>query len=433
MTAWDTYRHLLPDSAEVHDGELWIGGCWVTALAERFGTPLYIYDEETMRAAARRVRDAFAPLHVRVSFAAKSCAIGGVLRLFREEGLDLDVVSAGEMEAGRRAGFSPAQLHLHGNCKSEDELERAAHGETGIVVIDALEEIPTLNARAARYQRTVNVMIRLTLPLEAETHPHLQTSGARSKFGLLAGSREEEEAAGALSRANRLRLTGLHVHLGSQIDDAHIYRGAAERLIAAGHRWRQRGFSDVCELSVGGGWAVAYRPEERSLEPETVAGALAAAFQGEQLFRPAVEPGRALVARSGVAVYRAGAVKGGADRRVIAVDGGMGDNPRPALYGARYHAFLPARPLAEPLGQAEVVGRYCESGDVLARSVPLPRVDPGDLVAVPVSGAYHLAMASAYNLVPPPPAVLVGHGTARQMVRRATLDDLFRREVDATT
>jgi diaminopimelate decarboxylase len=428
MTAWAAWQHLLPDTAEERAGEFWLGGCPVHALAERFGTPLYLYDELTIRSAARHARAAFAPLRARVSFAAKACSIGGVLTLFREEGLDLDVVSAGEIEAARRAGFRPDQMHLHGNCKSDAELEQALEGAIRTVVVDSLDEIRRLEILAARRHRSVPIMLRLTLPLEAGTHPHLHTSGARSKFGLLTGAREEASAAEELARAAHLSLVGLHTHLGSQIPDADLYRHAAEAVIAAGHAWRRRGFDQVHELSVGGGWAVAYTPNERSLDARSVAAAIGPAFRSEPSFQPAVEPGRSLVARAGLAVYRVGAVKGDAGRRVVAVDGGIGDNPRPALYGAQYHAFLPCAPSAEPIGRADVVGRYCESGDVLASAVPLPIVHRGDLIAVPVAGAYHLSMASAYNLVPLPPVILVGNGSATQLVRRGTLADLFLRE-----
>ncbi len=427
MEGW---ARILPDGAAVCDGEMWLGGCRIADLAEQYGTPLYLYDELTLRSAARHVRRVFAPLRARVSYASKACSIGGILRVLREEGLDLDVVSEGEIEAGLRAGFQPAQLHLHGNCKSDAELTRAVDGAVRTVVIDGLEEIVRLEEIAAQRSRTIDVMLRLTLPIEAITHPHLQTSGTRSKFGLQTETGEDTAAARALIQSSHLRLVGLHIHLGSQIDNGAIYRQASEDLVSAGQHWRRLGFEHVHELSVGGGWRVPYTPDEQSLSAEAVAEAIAPAFQNDPSFRPAVEPGRALVARAAMAVYKVGSVKGDLHRRVVAVEGGMGDNPRPALYGARYHAFLPVAPCAEPLGPADVVGRYCETGDTLASAVPLPEVRTGDLLAIPVSGAYHLSMASTYNLVPPPPAVLVARGEGTQILRRGTVGDLFAREPD---
>jgi diaminopimelate decarboxylase len=421
-------RAILPDDVTFERGRLLVGGYYIGELANRFGTPLYVYDEATLRNEARRVLAAFQPLGARVSFAAKACSVLGILRIFEEEGLDLDVVSLGELTAGLRAGFRPVRLHLHGNLKTDDELEEAVRRGIRAIVIDDRDEIPRLEAICARLAATAQVMLRIALPLEAETHPHLRTSGNRSKFGLLRGSRDESEAFDRLTRSRSLRLIGVHAHLGSQIEDDGIYLRAARQLLALAGSLERRSFP-IEEVSVGGGWAVPYTPGGSELAPERVAESLAPVFARYAPYRPAVEPGRALVARSAVAVYRVGSVKSFEDTRIVAVDGGMGDNPRPALYGAQYTAFLPERPESVPLGPAEIVGRYCETGDLLARSVPLPAVVPGDLLCIPVSGAYHLSMASAYNLVPQPAAVLVSRGDARLLVRRATVEDLLLREM----
>jgi len=423
----ESWSEILPDSAAEEAGVLSIGGCRMDALAEHFGTPLYIYDEATLRNVARRVLRAFARVGARVSFASKACSTLGVLRILCEEGLGLDAVSGGELEAALRAGFSPARVHLHGNCKSEAELDAAARLGVHSIVVDNLEELEQLERICARRRVPVRVMLRITLAFEGETHPHLQTSGRRSKFGLFHTSQEEEEAVSRLARSPMLQLVGVHSHLGSQLQDAGLYRRAASQLHTVATSLRARSFP-IEEFSVGGGWAVAYRPGDTSLSPESVAGNLQLVADRQAGIRPAVEPGRALVARAGVAVYRAGSTKQMGTYRVVAVDGGLGDNPRPALYGSRYSAFLPLR-LNAPIGLADIVGRYCESGDVLVRDALLPSISAGDLICIPMSGAYQLSMASSYNLVPQPAVVLVREGHARLLTRRASIDDLFAREM----
>lgn len=419
---------ILPDTAAISDDSLWVAGCSLEELAEEYGTPLYVYDELTLRSVARRVRSVFEPLGARVSFAAKACATLAVLRILCQEGLGLDVVSEGELQSGLRAGFQPADVHLHGNCKTVRELEAAVHLGLHAVVVDSEEEVNRLEDICRRLGSTIRIMVRLTLPLEASTHPHLQTSGRRSKFGLYHPSEAEQRVWEALRQSATLQFAGLHVHLGSQIADSSIYRDGAIELLAVAQSLENKGLA-TDEISVGGGWAVPYLPGGQELSPVSVAQVLTPRFRAAPGIRLAVEPGRALVARSALALYRVGSVKETAGHRVIAVDGGMGDNPRPALYGARYTVLGAARPFAPPAGSADVVGRYCESGDVLARDVALPYVASGDLLCVPVSGAYQLSMASAYNLMPQPAAILVREGQSRLIVRRATIADMLSREI----
>lgn len=419
---------LLPDTTTIGEEGLSVGGCLLEELAATHGTPLYVYDEFTLRAAAQRARAAFGALGARISFAAKACGSPAILRIFQQEGLGLDIVSEGELQAGLRAGFRPCDMHLHGNCKSTGELDAAVKLGLHAIVLDGEEEIERLEKICERQGMTIRVMTRVTLPLEAATHPHLQTSGTRSKFGLFHPSEAEQRVWECLSGSRVLQFVGLHAHLGSQISDRSIYGRAAEELCAIAETLTQRGLESE-EISVGGGWAVPYAPGDPALSPETVAQVLEPIFLGRPLIRPAVEPGRALVARAAVAVYRVGSVKVSGDRRIIAVDGGMGDNPRPALYGARYSVLPATSPFSPSIGPADVAGRYCESGDILVRDALLPRVTAGDLLCVPVSGAYQLSMASAYNLVPQPAAVLVTEGRSRLITRRATVEDLLSREI----
>lgn len=418
---------LLPRDCRIGPHETRIGTWGLSALAAAFGTPLYVYDAVTLRENAREVREAFAPLGARVSFAAKACSTLGVLRTLQRCGLDIDVVSEGEMVAALRAGFHPEQIHLHGNCKSDHELQFALRVGIRAVVVDSADELAKLVSLSRASKQRINVMIRIALPLEAETHPWLQTSGSGSKFGVTAGSEEENHVLASLAEHTRFRFIGLHTHLGSQLTGADIYRRAAREMARVAERFADHGFRSE-EVSLGGGWAIAYSDEDSTLSPLTVAAALAEFREFLNQARLAVEPGRALVGNAAVALYRVGSVKVRQSGRIVAVDGGMGDNPRPALYGARYTAFLPDRALEAPVGRADIVGRYCEAGDVLARDVQLPAVAVGDIVCVPVSGAYQISMASSYNLVPPPASILVDGRDARLMTGRGTIGDILARE-----
>lgn len=414
-------QSLLPDSASIDRGHLCVGGCDVTELAAVYGTPLYIYDESTLQQQAARALAAFGSS--RVSFAAKACSIVGVLRILEAQGVGLDVVSEGEIEAGLRAGFPPHRMHLHGNAKADAELRRAVELGFHAIVLDNREELDRLETVCKQSGREARVMVRLDPPIEVETHPSLHTSGARSKFGFLWDSAELWHALDRLRCHPALRVVGLHLHLGSQIADPDVYRRAALMLRDLARSLPMNVFP-LEEMSLGGGWATPYRAGDPCLSPDQVAAVL----PGAEGLRWSVEPGRALVARAAVAVYRVGAVKLRDGRQMVAVDGGMGDNPRPALYGARYSAVAPGHMDAPHSHPAQVVGRYCESGDVLVEETLLPDLRAGDLLAIPVSGAYHLSMAGAYNLVPLPPAVLVD-GDHRQLTRRGTLADLLAREL----
>jgi len=417
-----------PDSTIVTESRATIAGCDLRSLAQQYGTPLYIYDEETLRANAGIVRSTFARMGARISFAAKACSLIGVLRIFQQERLDVDVVSTGEIEAATRAGFRPGQMHLHGNFKSDMDLQRAVELGIRAVVLDNHEEMERLSAICEHMHRPMQVMLRITLPMEANTHPHIQTSGLHSKFGIPHESEYERSMLHKLRNHGFLHLTGLHTHLGSQIQDAEIYGRAARALCRLASDLIGSGMP-IEEVSVGGGWGVPYLEEEGALVPESVASVLATVFDHFPSLRPAVEPGRALVARAPVALYSVGSVKTSPSGRVVAVDGGMGDNLRAALYGARYSAFAVEHMSESHIGTADVVGRYCEAGDFLVRSVPLPHLVQGDLIAVTVAGAYQISMASAYNSIPPPAVIIVAEGKSRLLARRQTAQELLAREL----
>jgi diaminopimelate decarboxylase len=408
---------LFPDSARVEDGELWLGGVRAAELAQAHGTPLVVYDEATLRAQAQAYRSA-APAAL-VVYGTKAFPSVAVLRLFAEEGLGADVASLGELEFARRAGVAPERLILHGNNKSGRELSLAAELGT-LVVLDSLEEVE--RAEAAGISR---VLIRVTPGIEADTHEAVRTAHHGSKFGL-----PPEDALEALRRAPHAE--GLHFHIGSQL----LHLGAALMTVDWLATFAARARAEVGWMprvvDLGGGLGVQHVPEEPRFAIEDfvrgLLGELERAWHLQGLPDPQVilEPGRSLVARAGVTLYSVGTVKrASAATTYVSVDGGMSDNPRPALYGARYAALLANRADEEAAGAYAIAGQHCESGDVLIERVELPEPRRGDVLAVPVTGAYTLAMSSTYNAAPRPAAVLVQGGEAQLIRRRETVDDLL--------
>jgi diaminopimelate decarboxylase len=411
---------LFPESARVERGELEIGGVGARELAERFGTPLYVYCEETIRARARDVREA-AP-DARAFWAAKSFPNVAVLRLLAEEGLGALVASLGELELARAAGLPGERLVVHGNAKSEAQLRAAA--EVGaLVVLDAEGEA----ARAAE-AGVSRVLVRATLGVEADTHEAIQTGHHGSKFGL---PPDGAVRAVAEARSVGLDVAGLHVHVGSQLADTASHEQTIALLGGLVTRLRDELAWEPELLDVGGGFAVRHVLEEPEAPLRELVGMLVEAtrraFDQHGLRQPQLllEPGRALVGRAGVTLYRVRSVKRLDDVSWVAVDGGMSDNPRPALYGARYTALLAARADEPATETVSLAGLHCESGDVLIDDVTLPPPRVGDLVAVPATGGYTLAMSSNYNATPRPAAVLVRDGEARVIRRRETVDDLL--------
>ena len=414
---------LFPRTATCADGELAVGGLRATELADRFGTPLVVYCERTLRERARRFVGAVPG--TRIVYGAKAFANVALLRLLAQEGLGVDVSTLGELEFARRSGLSGGRVVVHGNNKSDDEL-RAAAALDALVVLDELGEAE--RAAAAGVRRT---LVRVTPGVEADTHASIRTGHRGSKFGV-----DPHEAVKAVRRALAagLEVAGLHVHVGSQLADARAHVLAVVPLadVAARCRAELRWTPELVDL--GGGFGVrhvAAEPEPPMTQlVRSIAAAVAAAWRERELPPPLLllEPGRSLVGPAGVTLYRVGAVKRAGDRSYAAIDGGMSDNPRPQLYGARYTAILANRMDDEPGEEVTLAGKHCESGDVLIERVALPAPRRGDLVAVPATGAYTLAMSSNYNGVTRPAAVLVADGEARLILRRETLDDLLARE-----
>ncbi len=435
------HAHLWPDTARVDAaGRLLLDGNAASALLAAYGSPLYVYDEATLRGQMRAFREAFARRWAAsaVAYAGKAYLSPALCALLRDEGLELDAVSAGEVGVAVGAGYPAQRIHLHGNFKPAAELAdalSAGDGGVGRVVVDSLDELDRLAALGQARGKPVAIWLRVNPDVATETHVSIQTGHADSKFGLDLASGAVMQAARRAVASPWLDLLGLHAHAGSNLFDIAPAARVATTLAELAATLRETLGVTVSEISPGGGAGVAYTPEQRALDPNDYAEAVTTALRGacERLRlappRLIVEPGRAIVARAGVALYTTGPRKVTPHAIFVAVDGGMGDNPRPALYDAAYHAALADRMTEAPSETALVVGRYCESGDVLVRAAALPQTRPGEPLAIPVSGAYHLPLASQYNLVPRPAVVFTRDGQARLVRRRETLDDLTRLDV----
>lgn len=414
---------LFPRAARIAAGVLELEGLPVTELAERFGTPLVVYSEDTLRERARMFQRAVPD--ALVVYGTKAFPNVALMRLLAEEGLGADVSTLGELAFAQRAGIGGERLVVHGNNKSDEEL-RAAAAAGALVVLDAPDE----PARAAEAS-VRRVLVRVTPGVEAETHEAIRTGHRGSKFGL-----DEDDAVEAVraALAAGLDVEGVHVHVGSQLADVRAHLLAIALLAQFADRCRAELDWTPQIVDIGGGFGI--RHVQAELEPpveELVRTAAAAvsrdwALRGLRAPQLIVEPGRSLVGPAAFTLYRVGAVKRAGDRRYVAIDGGMSDNPRPQLYKARYAALLANRADEEPDDVFTIAGKHCESGDVLIEHAELPEPRRGDLIAVPATGAYTLGMASNYNGVPRPAAILVGGGEARLILRRETIDDLLARE-----
>ena len=402
---------LLPESARIEDGELSLGGLRVTELAEEHGTPLLVFCEHTILSQVRAYREA-APGAL-VVYGTKAFANVALLRLLAEERVGADVSTLGELAFARAAGIPGERIVFHGNNKSQEEL-RAAAEAGALVVLDAPGEADAAAAAGVR-----RVLVRLTPGVEAVTHRSIQTAHMESKFGLAPDAAERE-----IGRARELGLEveGVHVHVGSQLERPDESVVALERVLAFLERlgWEPR------VLDLGGGLGVQHNREEELPSVTGFVGPLVERVpDGVSLI---LEPGRSLVGRAGVTLYRIGSVKESGGVTYAAIDGGMSDNPRPQLYGARYEALLANRADELPSGVYRIAGKHCESGDVLIEAAELPEPRPGDVLAVPATGAYTVALGSTYNGVPRPAVVLVADGEARLIRARETVDDLLRFE-----
>lgn len=414
---------MLPDSAEVVDGVLHIGGCSVLDLAVEFGTPAFIYDEQHLRDRCREAVDAFGP---GVAYATKAFLCGAMARLAYEEGMHLDVATGGELHVALSAGVPADKLVLHGNNKSLTELRMGVEAGVHRIVVDSFDELDRLDQLHAETGIVPKVLLRLTPGIKAETHDYVSTGQDDSKFGFGVASGSAEAAIEQARSASSVELLGIHAHIGSQVFAVGSLGKAASVIgeIATGHEFE--------EISVGGGLGVPYVDDERAPTiaewGEVVRAACAEAGVTAHI---TAEPGRSIAAAAAITLYTVGTIKDlPGIRTYVAVDGGMSDNPRPVLYGSGYETFLPRDVGADRPKAVTVVGKHCESGDILVREGLVPAdLVVGDILATPVTGAYGHSMGSNYNMVLRPPVVFVGNGEARTVVRRQTYGDLTRLDV----
>jgi len=414
-------------------GNMEVGGCDLIDLARAHGTPLYVYDEETVRQKCREYRAAMGSAG-HVLYSAKAFASPQFLRVIAEEGLGLDVVSAGELHIALKSDFPTDRIHFLGNNKSWDDLD-AAYRAGATIVIDGFQEFDVLERLVPAGSRAP-VMLRISPGVKPDTHDHIATGQLDSKFGFSIESGAARKAVERAMAQPSLDLIGLHSHIGSQIFGLGAYEKAmAIMLDLLGELRSDLGYQPR-KLGAGGGLGIAYTSHDDPPTPrdfvETIRHALDAGCASRGLTVPelVVEPGRSIAGPAGMALYTVGSIKDiPGVRRYVAVDGGMGDNIRPKLYGARYEAFLASGPDDPADGKVTIAGKYCESTDILITDIEMPELHTGDVIAVPAAGAYCLAMASNYNGMPRPEVVMVRNGDVRVMRRRETLDDLLAAEV----
>ena len=430
-------------------GALTIGGLDVREVASEFGTPAYVIDEDDFRSRAREFKDSFHDAFqdlcggADVYYAGKAFLCTSVVRWIHEEGLRLDVCSGGELAVAIRAGFPAALIGFHGNNKSVAEIESALRYGVGRTVVDSFGEIDRVAAAAQRLGVVAPVMVRVTVGVEAHTHEYIATAHEDQKFGFsLAGGQAAEAVRRILDHSGDLSLLGLHSHIGSQIYDTSGFEIAARRVLALHREVAREHGIQLPELDLGGGFGIAYTTQNDPLSPRALAQGMAQIVERECLAegvpvpRISIEPGRAIAGPSTFTLYEVGTVKevlldGDSSRTYVAVDGGMSDNIRPALYDADYSCTIASRASEAEPTLARVVGKHCESGDIVVKDEFLPSdVRAGDLLAVPGTGAYCRSLSSQYNHMPRPPVVAVRQGAARAIVRRETIEDLLALDID---
>ncbi len=426
------------------DGVARLAGVPVTELADRYGTPLFVIDEEDFRGRCREMAAAFGG-GANVHYAAKAFLCGEVARWIAEEGLSLDVASGGELAVALHAGFPPARIALHGNNKSVDELTAAVEVGVGYVVLDSMAEIDRLDAVSGGLGVVQDVMVRVTVGVEAHTHEYIATAHEDQKFGLSLAAGDAMAAVRRVFAADNLRLVGLHSHIGSQIFDVGGFELAARRIIGLLRdivsEFGVDRTAQISTVNLGGGLGISYVPQDDPPPVADLAAKLTAIVAAESAAvglpapRLVVEPGRAIAGPGTITLYRVGTIKDvaishGAQRRYISVDGGMSDNIRTSLYGADYDVRLVSRDSAAAPRLCRVVGKHCESGDIVIRDAWLPDdTAPGDLLGVAATGAYCYSMSSRYNLIGRPAVVAARNGAARPLLRRETIEDLLSLEV----
>jgi diaminopimelate decarboxylase len=435
-----THTLIYPVTSRHNDaGHLEVGGCDVVDLCDRFGTPLFIYDERALRDQCRAYRAEFGRRleDVEIVYASKAFSCRAMCELIAEEGLSLDVASGGELAMARLAAFPPDRVYFHGNNKTPPEIELALDVGIGHFVVDSFEEIAVLDAAVAARGGPPGgrqkVLVRLTPGVRPDTHAAVQTGQQDSKFGFGLGDGQAREAVARLLAAPHLELAGVHAHIGSQIFDLSAFRREIEALVASLDEWRRDLGFDCHLLNLGGGLGIRYTPRDEPASIGELAELTATAVReqvvarGLPLPRVLVEPGRSIVGKASVTAYRVGVIKRIPGLRTyVAVDGGMSDNLRPMLYGSRYEAMLANKAEVPATVEVTVAGKHCESGDVLVRDVLVAPPEAGDILVTPGTGAYGYALANNYNGQPRPAVLMVSEGRARVVIARETWQDVLR-------
>jgi len=426
---------LFPLAVEVsNQGHLVIGGCDVVDLAEEFGTPLYLFDESTLRRRCREFKDEFCKYYpdTLVIYASKAFLNRALALIFKEEGLGLDVVSGGELSIAHSVDFPLGKIYFHGNNKTPDELNLALDLEVGRIVVDNFYELELLDRLAREKRISQNILLRLTPGVDPHTHQYTTTGTIESKFGFPLATGQAEEAVNQALSASNLNFLGFHFHLGSQVSEIQPYELAMEIVLRfAQEMGKKFGFSRG-EFDIGGGFAIPYTLDS---EVPTIAdyaraltGKLNGLISGLGLSRPRliIEPGRAVVGQAGVALYKVGAIKEiPGIKKYVCVDGGISENIRPALYGAKYEALVANKALEVERDMVTIAGKLCESGDILVKDINLAPAHSGDVIAIPVCGAYSIPMASNYNALPRPAIAMVKEGQGHLIRRRETYQDMM--------
>ncbi|MBP1045876.1 diaminopimelate decarboxylase [Enterococcus sp. BWM-S5] len=426
---------LLFGTAEFNEKDhLVIGGCDTTELAEKYGTPLFIYDVAHIREKARGFKRTLDELGIKnkVVYASKAFGCLAMYKLLEEESLGCDVVSGGELYTALKGGMTPANIEFHGNNKLKSELELALDSQIGMIIVDNFYELELLEELTTAKGVTQDVMLRVTPGVDAETHDYILTGQVDSKFGFDVNSGQATKAMQKVVAAKGLTLKGIHCHIGSQIFSSEGFLVAVERMVAILEEWKADYGYTAEVLNMGGGFGIQYTENDTPLEPEKFVQAIVEAVKGQCSLQDYplpelwIEPGRSIVAEAGTTLYTVGSQKEIPEvRHYVSVDGGMGDNIRPALYSAEYTGLLANRISDRNMENVAVVGKYCESGDILIKDIKLPEMVSGDLFAMTSTGAYGYSMASNYNRNPRPAVVFVENGEDKLVIRRETYDDLI--------
>ncbi|MBQ9097025.1 MAG: diaminopimelate decarboxylase [Clostridia bacterium] len=419
-------------------GVLCIGGANAIDIAKEFGTPVYVMDEDLIRKNCRIYKDAMDKHYGGnglVLYASKAFSCKRMVKIVKEEGLGLDVVSGGELYTAIKADFPMEKVYFHGNNKTEDELSLAVTSGVGTIVVDNIFELEKLNTIAENKGKTVNIMFRIKPGIDAHTHEFVMTGQIDSKFGVALETGEAMEAYKTAKQMKNLNIVGVHCHIGSQIFDIQPFEHAASVMMGFIADLKAEGIK-IEQMNLGGGYGIKYVPEDNPIDYDAYIEAVSkvvkkvAAEKGIEMPKILMEPGRSIVASAGATLYKIGGVKEIPDvRTYVSVDGGMADNPRFIMYGSKYHALLANNPLAQPEKEVTIAGKCCESGDLLIKDIKMPKLKAGDILAVLATGAYNYSMASNYNRIPRPPVVMVSGGKPSLAVKRETYEDIIKNDI----